>query len=122
MGHSSLIPVTQARTDLAWSAALRFCTVMRRAYGHSLSNCERTASREGSCSMTGPLTKSGQCVRSAGFQPAVSPISNRQNVAMTVARGLSRLTCATTLSPPALLPSMRLDQELILRFHVCAHE
>src|SRR5216117_349457 len=27
--------------------------------------------------------------RSAGFQPAVSPISNRQNVAMTVPQGLS---------------------------------
>src|SRR5438445_11075002 len=27
--------------------------------------------------------------RSAGFQPAVSPISNRQNVAVTVAPGLS---------------------------------
>jgi len=28
--------------------------------------------------------------RSAGFQPAVSPISNRQNLAMTVAPGLLR--------------------------------
>src|SRR2546425_7979139 len=33
--------------------------------------------------------KVGPVRRSAGFQPAVSPISNRQNVAMTVAPGLS---------------------------------
>src|SRR2546425_5293383 len=33
--------------------------------------------------------KVGPVRRSAGFQPAVSPISNRQNVAMTIAPGLS---------------------------------
>ena len=35
------------------------------------------------------VSKQRRGSRSAGFQPAVSPISNRQNVAMTAAPGLS---------------------------------